>query len=51
MNEERTIERAEKNMVPSEVKDVKRILASIKLQKRYSDVTEEELQDFLLHYI
>jgi hypothetical protein len=47
----RIIERAEKNMVPSEVKDVQRILASIKLQKRYSDVTEEELQDFLLHYI
>lgn len=41
----RIIERAEKNMVPSEVKDIKRILASIKLGKRYSDVTEEELKD------
>ena len=39
------IRKAEKNLTPWEVKDVKRLIASVKYKKHYAAVTEEEIEN------
>jgi len=39
------IKKAEKNLTPWEVRDVERLLASVKYKKRYADITEEEIEN------